>query len=158
APWTPEAEVRLLGPDDATARQQAALAAVLVEVKDLQLRHARRFGAMVKDPTPEEVTVFRQIGAEYAGRITTIEQELAALGARAARLPALRKLHQTLTRTELADVVDGLLAEGQTERLRDQLADLVESAHVLERWPEARSTWVRMKVTWQPDVQALLDA
>jgi hypothetical protein len=158
APWTPEAEIRLLGPDDATVQREAALAAELVEVKDQQLRHARRFGQMVNDPTPEEVAVFRQIGAEYAARITAIEQELAALGARAARLPALRKLHQTLTRTELADVVDGLLAEGQTERLREQIAEVVASAHVVERWPEARSTWVRMKVTWQPDVQALLEA
>src|SRR5918911_1465704 len=38
APWTPEAEIRLLGPDDATVQREAALAAELVEVKDQQLR------------------------------------------------------------------------------------------------------------------------
>jgi hypothetical protein len=69
-------------------RRQAELVAELAKVKELQLRHVRRFGAMVNDPTPAEVAVLRQVGVEYEARITAVERELAALGARAARLPA----------------------------------------------------------------------
>jgi hypothetical protein len=113
---------------------------------------------MPDDPSPEEQTAFAEVRAEISARIRGLESEVARASVEAARVPDLHALHERLTRTEVADVVDGLQDSGDDEGLRELLFDLVESAVLVDRWPANRSTWLRLAVTWKPDVRTLLDA
>ena len=54
--------------------------------------------------------------------------------------------------------MDALLDDGDPVGLRDLIARLVQSAVLVERTPAVRSTRLRLHVTWQPDVQRLLQA
>jgi hypothetical protein len=158
-PWTPQAEERLHGPDGKSAAERAAaISRALEQEKEQMRKHTRRMSLMDEDPTPEQVTAFREVSAEITARIRGLEVQLTELSASVRTIPTLRELHEKLTRTELAEVVDGLAAQGDEAGLRDLVLELVESARVAERRPALRCTWARLDITWAPDVQQLLDA
>jgi hypothetical protein len=70
----------------------------------------------------------------------------------------LRALHERLTRTQVADLVDGFVAHDDTEGLRHLAVSLVASAAIVERRPQSHPVWARAQVSWEPDVTQLLDA
>jgi len=70
----------------------------------------------------------------------------------------LRAVHTKLTRTQVADAIDDLQDQGDTQGLREFLGGLVDSARVTERRPESHPVWLRAEVRWVPDVETLLAA
>jgi hypothetical protein len=110
------------------------------------------------DSTAAEIAAFRELGREIAARIKALEARLEHTAQRARDIPNLRALHERLTQTPLATLVDRLTERGKEAELRDLVLALVASAHLVERQPHYRSTWVRLDITWTPDVQTLLDA
>jgi hypothetical protein len=159
APWTPQAERRLLGSDAQKDASTAAATARALEAERERLRkHTRLMSMMENDPTEEQVATFREISAEISARIRALESKLATTAQRAAHVPNLQRLHQQLTETELAAVVDGLAAADDHEGLRALVLGLIASATLVEKRPEKHMKWARVAVTWTPDVQVLLDA
>jgi DNA invertase Pin-like site-specific DNA recombinase len=154
APWTLEQETLLAGEDGAAA---AALDRELQQARDKLTRANRRFMVEIEEPTAEDRAAFEAVRCEMGARIRDLEQQQAQLKHDAQALPRLRKLHERLTKTEIGDVIDGLQAHGDEVGLRDLVTGLVQSATLVERYPQTRSTWLRLHVTWQPDVQKLLD-
>jgi hypothetical protein len=158
APWTPQAEDRLRGPDGKSeAERAAAISRALEQEKEQMRKHTRRISLMDDDPTPEQVAAFREVSAEITARIRGLEAQLTELSVPGRSLASLRELHERLTRAELAPIVDDLVAHDDEAGLRDVILELVESAHVIERRPTFRCTWARLEVTWVPDVRTLLD-
>ncbi len=156
-PWQVDRLEAVIDADDAVdarADLQRALSSANEELK----RHIRRFNALIEDPTPQEVAAHRAIGREISERIAALEAQLAALPAPAVSVPDLKTLHEELTRTDLATLIDELAAQGDEEALRDLVLPLVASAKVVERVPEVKSKWLRAEVTWTDDVRMLLDA
>jgi DNA invertase Pin-like site-specific DNA recombinase len=159
APWTPQAEERLRGPDGKSeAERAAAISRALEQEREQMRKHTRRISMMDDDPTPEQVVAFREVSAEITARIRGLEAQLAELSVPGRSMATLRDLHEKLTRTELVQIVDDLVAQGDEAGLRDVILELVESACVTERRPAFRCTWARLDVTWVPDVRTLLDA
>jgi DNA invertase Pin-like site-specific DNA recombinase len=158
APWTTQAEARLLGADgrseDLILRQQRQLEAE----REALRKHTRRMTLMEDDPTPEQIAAFREVSAEISGRIRTLEAQLAERTDRAEQLPALRELHTRLTQTEIPDLIDALLAQEDKDGLRELLLSLIATARIVERWPARQPVWARADISWTPDVQTLLDA
>jgi DNA invertase Pin-like site-specific DNA recombinase len=153
APWTLEAEERLAGPDAAVV---ACLAAELEALRARLTRATRRFTVEIDEPTTEEREAFAQVRAELGSQIAAREHELAQVAAGAEALPRLRALHKKLGQTELGPLCERLRAQGNTVALRDLLTELVDHATLAERFPERRSTWLRLEVTWTPDVATLV--
>jgi Recombinase zinc beta ribbon domain len=157
-PWDVEAEQRLMGPGDTNeAEAAAAIHRALDQEQERMRRHARRMLDLEDDPTPEELAAFRELGREIGARIKALEARLEQTTQRAHAIPNLRALHERLTQTPVAAVVDRLLEQGKEAELRDLIRALVESARLVERQPRYRSTWIRLEVTWTPAVQTLLD-
>jgi hypothetical protein len=102
--------------------------------------------------------VFATVRTEFTQRIRALEAQLAAASAPLLNIPRLRALHERLSRTQVADLVDGLYAHDDTPGLRDLLLHLVESAHITERRPHSHPVWLRAAVSWVPDVVQLLSA
>jgi hypothetical protein len=158
APWTPQAEERLGGPDgQSEAERAAAISRALEQEKEQMRKHTRRISLMDDDPTPEQVAAFREVSAEITARIRGLEAQLTELSGQGRTVATLRQLHEKLTRTEFAQIVDELTADGDEAGLRDVILELVESARVIERRPTFRCTWARLDVTWVRDVRTLLD-
>ncbi len=159
APWTRQAEDRLVGSD---GRDAAAAAAAIQRALDHEhermRRHARRMSDLEYDPTPEEIAAFREVGAEISARIRALEAQKAETSQRAAVVPDLRALHERFTQTEIATVVNRLIEKDDTAALRELLQGLVASARVVDRQPFYHPVWVQLAVTWKPNVQLLLDA
>lgn len=159
APWTPQAVERLVGADGKSQADVAtSLQRALDHERELLRRHTRRMSEMEDDPTPEQVVAYREVSAEISTRIRSLEAQLADVTQKAAIIPDLRALHERLTRTELATVVSTLSDQGDDDGLRALLLEVVQSACLVERRPARNSTWLRLEVTWTPDVQMLLDA
>ncbi len=159
APWTPQAEQRLAGGDDGSGAEVAAdLQQKLTAQRERLRRHTRLMSEMENDPTPEQIAVFREISAEISANIRALEAQLAEVGHRAARVPALREVHARLTGAEVPAVLTRLGELGGVEQQRALLQTLITEARVVERRPESHPKWVRVEVTWSADVQALLDA
>jgi DNA invertase Pin-like site-specific DNA recombinase len=157
-PWDVDADQRLPGADDVQETETAAwIRRALDQEQERMRRHARRMLDLEDDPTPAEITAFREIGREIDARIKALEARLEQTAQRARDIPKLRALHERVTQTPLADVVDRLLEQGKEAELRDLVLALVASARLAERQPRYRSTWIRLEVTWTPDVQTLLD-
>ncbi len=159
APWTPQREMRLLGPGGKTTADAAAATARALETERERLRkHTRLMSLLDDDPTPEQIATFREVSSEISGRIRAMEAQLAVGQARAAAVPDLRRLHLQLTQTEWATVIAEMASTGDVEGLRAIVVELVTGARLVERRPERHCVWARMEVTWAPDVQLLLDA
>jgi DNA invertase Pin-like site-specific DNA recombinase len=158
-PWTPQAERRLLGTEGRSeAAATAALQRALDQEQERLRKHTRLMSMMEDDPTPEQVATFREVSGEISARIRALEAQLSTATQRAALLPDLKKLHEQLTRTEIATVADTFSAQSDLEGLRALVLALVASARLVERVPDYHPRWGRMEVTWTPDVQTLLDA
>ncbi len=158
-PWTDQRAERLTGESGAAHVAHAAEIHRELEAARERLRtYARRIADMADDPTPEERAAFNEVRNEMSARIRSLETQQAALEERTAALPNLRTLHARFITTPVAAVVDKLLANGDEESLRALICELVESARLVERWPDRRSKWVRLEVTWNPDVRLLLEA
>jgi hypothetical protein len=121
-------------------------------------KHVRRFSALPHEPTDEEIAAHREVGAEISATIKALEAQLAAIPKPAVSLPDLKSLHDRLTRTQVAELVDSLEAAGDEAGLRELLVALLASAYVVDRLPATKSKWVRVAVTWDADVRMLLDA
>jgi hypothetical protein len=166
--WTATVERRLSG-DEGTreAHESAALKRELAQAERDMANHAAGVHVLAaRGLQPEEPAAFHTRGQEIATTIRSLKAQLAQFSRRASRVPDLRALHKRLTTTEIASVVDELVArradpalhEGATAKLRTLIVDLVSSARMVERWPEHKSTWVRLEVEWTESVQTLLDA
>ncbi len=160
APWTPQAEGRLLGTEGQAGKAEAAVAAArgLEQERERLRRHTRLMSLTEEDPTPEQIATFREVSAEISARIRALEAQLATSTHRAAQMPTLRELHARLSVTEIASVMARLEEHDDMKGLRALLQDLIVSAHIVERRPETHPTWLRAAVVWTPDVQTLLDA
>jgi len=71
---------------------------------------------------------------------------------------APRALHGRLADTGASTLIDAFLARGDGAGLRLFVRGLVASVRIVERLPERQPKWLRAEVTWQPTVQALLEA
>jgi site-specific DNA recombinase len=157
-PWDVEAEQRLVGSGDTNqAEAVAAIRRALDQEEERMRRHARRMLDLEDDPTPAEIAAFREVGREIDARIKALQAQLEQTAQRARDIPNLRALHERLTQTPVATVVDKLMDQGKETELRDLILALVESAQLVERQPRYRSTWIRLEITWTPAVQTLLD-
>lgn len=158
APWTPQAEHRLLM--GGGAEDGARTAALATALEDAQRRRANnlRLIETLDAPTPEEIADFRARAAEISVQVQTLKAQLSGAQQAAEALSSLHKLHQKLTMVEIPDVVDAALGQGNTEALRALVLPLVASARLVERTPTWNAVWARVEVTWTPDVQKLLDA
>jgi hypothetical protein len=121
-------------------------------------RHTRRFTALVDDPTPQEVAAHRAVGKEISGRIVAAEAALAALPTVTVTAADLKVLHAQLTRTDVGTLAQTMAAADDSIGLRDLVTAVVAKAVVTDRVPARRSWWLRVEVTWTPDIQLLLDA
>jgi hypothetical protein len=158
APWTPQNEQRLLGADTQRAADSANIQRALDRERETLRRYARRIATMAEDPTPEEMAQFNQVRSEFTSRIRALEAQLAANSAPLLNMSRLRAVHTKLTRTQVADAIDGLQVTGDTQGLRELLVGLVDSARVVERRPESHPVWLRAEVRWVADVETLLAA
>jgi hypothetical protein len=111
-------------------------------------------------PSPAQQQVFHELSREQASEIAQLEARRAQIAGDADTLPRLKALHSRLHATEIRDVVRRLSACGDSAagELRDLVTALVDHATIVERYPETRSTWLRLEVRWTPDVQKLLAA
>jgi hypothetical protein len=155
APWTEQAEQRLVG--DGQRQQIETLSRALADERERLRKHTRLMSLMEDDPTPEQLATFREVSGEISGRIRAIEAQLAGVDTRAAQLPNLRELHHKLTQTEIPALVDALAAGGDDEGLRDLVKSLVHKAQIVERIPYRNPRWFRAGVTWQQDILLLLE-
>ena len=96
--------------------------------------------------------------AEFTARVRSLEAQLATASAPLRNVSHLRALHERLTRTEVAALVDGLQAHDDPPELRDLLRGLVASARIIERRPDSHPVWLRAEVPWVPDVDHPLGA
>jgi len=156
-PWQPAALDRLLAANP-RHDERAELARALDDANAEMRQHMRRFTALIQDPTPQEVAAHRAIGREIGDRIAAHEAAIAALPAGTVTTMDLAALHGQFTRVSPGDQAAALAAAGNHTMLRELVAALVAGATVIDRIPEVRSSWVRVAVTWAPDVQTLLDA
>jgi hypothetical protein len=166
--WTANVERRLSGEEGTReAHEAAALKRELAQAERDMANHAAGVQALAAGGLqPEEMAAFHTRGQEIATTIRGLKARLAQLSRRASRVPDLRALHRRLATTEIATVVDELVArradpglrEEATLKLRTLVIELVSSARMVERWPEHKSTWVRLNVAWTEAVQTLLDA
>jgi len=69
-----------------------------------------------------------------------------------------RAPHRRLAEQESSTLVDAFLARGDDTALHLFVRGLVTSVRIVERLPERQPKWLRAEVTWQPEVQWLLDA
>ena len=159
APWTPQAAERLAGPDGRSqAEAAAAIQRALDDERERLRRHTRRMSEMDDDPTPEQIAAFREVSAEMSARIRGLEAQLTETAQRVQNLPNLHALHEKLTHTELATVIDALDEQGDIEGLRVLLQGIITSARLVDRRPASHPKWLRFDLTWSDDVQTLLDA
>jgi len=159
APWTLQAEHRLLGTEGtAAAEAVGGMTRALEQERERLRRHTRLMTALEEDPTPEQIATFREVSAEISARIRALEAQLKTTEARAVAVPDLKRLHKHLTHTEIADALDALNAREDREGLRSLVLELAATARLVERRPDRRPVWARVEVTWTPDVQTLLDA
>jgi hypothetical protein len=136
----------------------AAIQAALSQERSALRNYVRGLALLAQDPTPEEAAEFAAVRAEFTARVRSLEAQLATAAAPLVHVPRLRALHERLTRTEVAALVDGFVAHGDGAGLRDLLTSLVESARITERRPQSHPVWLRAEVSWLPDVAQLLDA
>lgn len=155
APWEPQHDHLLTGD---TTGEAALVSRALEGARERLRRHTRRMAEAIEDPAPEEMTAFREVSTELAGEVRALEKQLAAMRVKAENLCRLQMLHEWFSGMEVSAHIADLRAAGKVVELRDDVAALVQSATVVERWPERHSTWVRLAVTWTEDVQMLLDA
>ena len=156
-PWEPHALDRVLE-SDPLAEERAQLTVQVQDARVEQARHVRRYAAATEDLTPEEVTVFREIGQEIQARIDALAGALAALPAVTVNARDLQAVHQELAHTSIGEVAYALAATGDTIALRALVLKFVHRAQVVDRAPRTRSRWLRAEVTWAPQVRLLLDA
>lgn len=157
APWTPQAERRLTG-DGRDVDKAVALQRGLDAERARLRKHTLLMTALEDDPTPEQIAVFREVSADISGRIRSLDEQIAAVGDRAAHVPTLREMHARLATTELGPLLEALGVRGDVLGQRALIQDIVAAARVVERRPQSHPTWLRVDVTWTPDVQTLLDA
>ncbi len=157
APWTPQAERRLLTGNAADSARLAALATALDDAHRRRKNNLKLIEA-IDTPTPTEIADFRERGAEIAAEIATLNTQLQGARQTALALPGLRQLHQRLTTTEIRTLVDTASTQDNQEALRALALLLVSTTRIVDRRPEWAPTWIRLEVTWAPDIQTLLDA
>jgi DNA invertase Pin-like site-specific DNA recombinase len=155
-PWNVEALDGILAAAQAKDPRSELQAALEATQRELQ-RHYRMF-SLIDEPSPEEDEAFRVTSREISGRIAAIKAELAALPADTVRAMDLRRFHQQVVSTDIPMLADRLAANGDQAGLRELIALVVQSAVIIERVPSMRTKWARAQVTWQPNVQTLLDA
>jgi hypothetical protein len=155
SPWTLEQEKLLAGDEGAAA---AALERALQQARETLTRANRPFMVEIDEPTPADRAAFEAVRCELGARIRELEQQQAHLAHDAQALPRLRALHERLTTREIGSQIDEHLARGNTVGLRDLLVDLVQSATLVERYPDVRSRWLRFEVTWTEEVGLLARA
>lgn len=156
--WNPQ-PLEHLAEDKEAEKTRTTIRRDLERARELMKQHVRRFSALPHEPTDEEVAAHREVGAEISATIKALEAQLAAIPRPTVSLPDLKALHDRLTRTQPADLVDALEAAGDEEGLRELLVEFVERACVVDRLPATKSKWVRVEVVaWAKDVQLLLNA
>ncbi len=113
---------------------------------------------LIEEPTDDEIALFRQIGAETAASIKNLEAQLATTPAPMLNVAATEEIHRRMREEALAPAIAEAVALEAWPLLQEVVVGLVESARVVDRVPENKSTWLRVAVTWVPEIQALLDA
>jgi hypothetical protein len=156
-PWPDDAEQRLGGPADERAAEAAALRRALEQERETLRTYARRIATMAQDPTPEEMAEFATVRAEFTARIRSLEAQLAAVDQPGVDVEGLRALHERFRLTPPAAIVARLVAQKNEEALPELLHTLVERARVAGCEEGRYCRWVRLEVTWTPDVQLLLE-
>ncbi len=159
APWTDQAERYLTEESrDSGPNATASLTRALDAERDNLRKHVRRLGQL-PDPSPEVLQAFQEVSEEMSGRIKALEAQLARQDQpMQPRLPDLKRIHQQLLHTDLAEFIRGLADDDDTLSLRDIVLAIVESARLVDRRPAINSKWLRFEVVWTPAVQTLLDA
>jgi len=165
APWSPAIERALRGggeggTPDAHAREQAATARALETERERLRRHTRRLVDMDEEPSPEQRAAWREVSAELSVRIRALESAATTHTRREAPVAHLRASHAMYQERPPAAVLSGLLEKGKLPETRAYLASLLTSVHLVERVPDSprlTGQWVRLSVTWAPDVAALLE-
>jgi len=144
-------------PRDDSADVRAGLQQELDRAKKIRERNMKNY-MLIEEPTDDEVALFRQIGAETAASIKNLEAQLATTPAPTLDVAATEEMHRRMRDEPLAPAIAEAVALGAWPLLREVVVGLVESARVVDRVPENKSTWLRVEVTWVPEIQALLDA
>lgn len=148
------------GTGDARAREQAATARALETERERLRRHTRRLVDMDDEPSPEQRAAWREVSAELSARIRALESAATTHTRREAPVSSLRATHARYAERRPAAVVAGLLDKGKLPEVRTYLASLITRVHVVERVPDSprmKGQWLRVAVTWAPDVAALLE-
>ena len=138
--------------------ERAELVRALAEANARMDRHVKRLEEWDEEPAPQEKAAHRKRGRELSDDIVACEAAIAALPAETATVLDLKTMHEQFMRTSIADQVAALVAANNDAMLREVLLALVESAKVVERVPEQRSTWARVDITWSKEVQMLIQA
>lgn len=145
------------GDDDGATTRRELTAALEREKRRLRVQRAR-LAAPDDEPTPEEREADREITAEIVARLRALESQLTAAGPAAPvfTTEALRAFHTRIARSPLAVMVEALNRRGDVEALRALVLGLVVEARVATRSTANRARWVRLDVTWAPEIAALL--
>jgi hypothetical protein len=106
----------------------------------------------------EMLRAFHEQGTAISGRISRLEAEIAALPTPKRTSPdILLALHRRLVQLDLGWEIEQAVAAENWAPLREFCQAVVQSAKVVERQPQKKARWLRMEVTWTPEVRELLD-
>ncbi len=144
-------------PRDDSADVRAGLQRELEQAKKQRVQNVNLL-TRITDPTDDEIILFRQRGAEIAAAIRSLEAQLAAVPTPVLDVAALEELRRGfLENFSLADTIARAVEARGWAALKELCEGYIESARVVDRVPENKSTWLRVEVTWRPEIQALLD-
>jgi hypothetical protein len=93
-----------------------------------------------------------------SAHISRLEAEIASLPTpKRTSSDTLLALHGRLVQLDLEREIEQAVQAEHWVLLRELCQMVVGSAVVVERRPQKKARWVRMEVTWMPEVQDLLD-
>jgi Recombinase zinc beta ribbon domain/Recombinase/Resolvase, N terminal domain len=137
------------------------LRAEIAQAESDMKAHARKVMSM-GDMPPEMLEAMREIADEIALRIRHLKDQLASVPKKTVDPVAARTLYERMAQDDIVAYVMEAQAKGATDVLKDIVAELVESATIVERTSgngtSKRSTWARAQVKWMPHVELLLSA
>ncbi len=154
-PWTVRTERQLMSGHAKDTERLARFSRSLEEEREQLRRHTRLMALMEEDPTPEQITTFREVSAEISTRIRALEAQVAEAHPHADRLPALRALHHTVTHSELGAIVDRVAAQDRTN-LRPIVQAFISTARIISHNEGPYVTTAQAAIEWLDDVTLLL--
>jgi hypothetical protein len=157
-PWQPQA-LEALEERDPYATERARLRTELADA-ERSMQHNVVALRMLGNLGEATIAAFRADAHALEARITSAKAQLAALPQRTTDVQRARAVHERLSQTDMAALVESLQAADDSVGLRELLLGTMNEAHITERQtggPGGRSVWARARVKWSDDVQLLLD-